>query len=184
MTKPVTRIPMLELEEDYYPGFSGVDRISSEIPSYMKKDISGVWHDTRRFVDGPPGYDWRTGRGARELESWKPSLIAVDDFSTLGTKSSVTDDVLAKALESMYDKERDPFAPREITYIDETGSATPSIFSGSEGVGDIGSGGTVTTPLTAGGFYVPITPHIPIGPGESALSEAYTALGYGSDIYT
>ncbi len=39
------------------------------------------------------------------------------------------------------------------------------MFTGSEGVGDIGGGsGTVTAPLTAGGFYVPITPHTPITP--------------------
>ena len=99
-------------------------------------------------------------------------------------EKEIRDAAVASALEKM--ATYDPYAPREITYIDLTGSATPSIFSGSEGVGDIGgSSGTVTSPLTGvGGFYAPITPHIPIGPGESALSGEYAGLGYGSDIYT
>ena len=124
--------------------------IPSGIPSYMKKDISGVWHDTRRFGYMPPGYDWRTGRGAEDTAA--EALLRLKE-------AEETKAIKAKARLASIPPGFIGGPEKTITYIDATGG--PSTPFG--GVGDIGGGGgTVTAPLTAGGFYVPITPHIPI----------------------
>ena len=131
---------------DPYPGvddFSGI--IPSGIPSYMKKDAGGVWHDTRSFGYMPPGYDWRTGT----FPGGEPGIG--------GSSASMSDDDrLAAALERMASIPAGFIGGPEktMTYIDATGGPTARFG----GVGDIGGGsGTITSPLTGrGGFYAPI----------------------------
>jgi hypothetical protein len=148
--------PSYDFDDDpYVPGVydpvtGATDYITyappSGIPSYMEKDISGVWHDTRRFTDLPPGYDWRTGLGAGDAGGG----------GSISAASMSDDDRLAEALERLASIPAGFVGgpEREITYTDATGGRiTP--FGG---VGDIGGGsGTITSPLTGrGGFYAPI----------------------------
>ena len=110
-------------------------------PSYMEKDASGVWHDTRRFGEMPPGYDWKTGT----FSGGEPGIG--------GSSASMTEEErLVEALERMASIPAGFVGgpERTITHIDATGGPTPRFG----GVGDI------TTP---GGFYSPIIALAPIG---------------------
>jgi len=117
--------------------------IPSGIPSYMKRDISGVWHDTSRFTDPPPGYDWRTGLGAGDAGGGE----------SISAASMSDDDRLAEALERLASIPAGFVGGPEktMTRIDATGG----LLAPFGGVGDY------TTP---GGFYTPITPLTGITP--------------------
>jgi hypothetical protein len=157
---------------DPYPGvddFSGI--IPSGIPSYMKYDAGGVLHDTRRFGEMPPGYDWRTGTFAGGSEG---------PYAGGSSASMSDDDRLAAALERMASIPAGFIGGPEktMTYIDATGGPTARFG----GVGDIGGGsGTITSPLTGrGGFYAPIgVPPISytdpgLAPGMGGLGDLWT----------
>ena len=143
--------------------------IPSGIPSYMKKDAGGVWHDTRSFGYMPSGYDWRTGT----FPGGEPGIG--------GSSASMSDDDrLAAALERMASIPAGFVGgpERTMTYIDATGGPTARFG----GVGDIGGGGgTITSPLTGrGGFYAPIgVPPISytdpgLAPGMGGLGDLWT----------
>jgi len=143
LEKSVTPKGGFALEEYFDPSYTGYR------PSWMGKDISGMWHDTRGFAH-TPGYDWRTGR--------------YTDGGSVGSPAKREPTTAEKVAEAAARMASIPAGfiggpPKTMTYIDATGGPTAKFG----GVGDIGGGsGTVTAPLTAGGFYVPITPHIPI----------------------
>jgi hypothetical protein len=149
------------------------------IPSYMKADVGGTLHDTRRFGYMPPDYDWRTGTfaGGDEGPSAGGSVIPHDRSAA----SMSDEDRLAAALERLASIPAGFVGgpEREITYIDATGGRiTP--FGG---VGDIGGGGTITSPLTGrGGFYAPIGMTSPVysytDPGLA------TGMGGFGDLWT